>query len=159
MQPILWSILCTILMIIVIAVEMITPTFGVLIAIAVILGIGSSVLAFYDSNTSGYLTTAVNLMLFPASFWIFYKWMGSSRLRSNSEIHRYMGSEPEPESAPHALVGQRGTAMTPLRPGGHAEIGGKRMDVMTEGKFVDAGKNLKVIKVSSGTVLVEEIPN
>ena len=157
MQPILWSVMCTILMVVVIAVEMITPSFGVFIAIAVVFGIGSSVLGFYDSSSMGFFMTAFNLVLFPVSFWGFYKWMGASRLRSDAEIHRYTGDEPEAESAPHPLIGQSGTAVTTLHPGGQAEIGGKRMDVMTEGKYVESGKTVRVIKVSSGTVLVEEV--
>ena len=52
------------------------------------------------------------------------------------------------------MVGQCGTAVTPLRPGGVAEIGGQRVEVTTEGAFVAAGSRLRVIAIDRRRTLV-----
>ncbi len=42
-------------------------------------------------------------------------------------------------------LGEAGRAITPLRPTGIVEIGGRRIEVMTEGEFIAAGSNVKVV--------------
>jgi membrane-bound serine protease (ClpP class) len=43
------------------------------------------------------------------------------------------------------MVGQRGTALSDLRPGGIATIQGRRVDVVTEGDYIQAGEAVEVI--------------
>lgn len=78
------------------------------------------------------------------------------------------GAEPASNSAPSglgleqsgllALVGRTGTAATVLRPAGTAEIGGERVDVVTEGEFVEAGAALRVLYVDGRRVVVAAEP-
>ncbi|MEM8487297.1 MAG: NfeD family protein [Bacteroidota bacterium] len=42
-------------------------------------------------------------------------------------------------------LGEAGRAITPLRPTGIVEIGGRRIEVMTEGEFIAAGSSVKVV--------------
>ena len=52
------------------------------------------------------------------------------------------------------IVGQTGTAVTPLRPTGVAEIGGERLEVTTEGAFVAAGSRLRVVAIDRRRTIV-----
>jgi membrane-bound serine protease (ClpP class) len=52
------------------------------------------------------------------------------------------------------LVGQTGTALSNLRPSGIALIGGKRVDVVTEGGMVERGASVKVLAVEGLRVVV-----
>jgi len=52
------------------------------------------------------------------------------------------------------LLHQTGTAYTPLRPSGTAVINGKRVDVVTEGPFVERGAPIKVVAVEGARVVV-----
>jgi len=156
MQPYLWAVLCSILMVGSVGMEIITPTFGIFTGIAVGFGVGSSILAFMDSSSMGFVFTALNMILFPASYYVFFRWIGQSRMMNQAEIQPVAPVEESAVSPTHPLMGQTGKTVTMLRPGGQAEIGGKRMDVMAQGKFIDANKNIKVIKVSSGDIIVEE---
>ena len=45
--------------------------------------------------------------------------------------------------------------MTPLRPSGIAEFGGKRLQVSAEGTFIPAGKSVTVTGQNGLTVLVK----
>jgi len=53
-----------------------------------------------------------------------------------------------------ALLGQHGVATTDLRPAGAVEIGGRRIDVVTEGQFVTAGSAVEVVAVEGSRVVV-----
>lgn len=43
------------------------------------------------------------------------------------------------------LLGQKGVAITPLRPTGIVEIAGRRIEVRTEGEFIAAGSEVRVV--------------
>lgn len=55
------------------------------------------------------------------------------------------------------LAGKEGLAITPLRPSGTGLFEGKRIDVVTEGSYIENGKKIKIIEVSGGRVIVREI--
>ncbi|WP_151736009.1 NfeD family protein ['Paenibacillus yunnanensis' Narsing Rao et al. 2020] len=54
------------------------------------------------------------------------------------------------------LLGASGISLTPLRPAGTAEVAGERVDVVTEGGFVDAGANISVVKVEGSRIVVKK---
>jgi len=54
-------------------------------------------------------------------------------------------------------VGMTGVTITPLRPAGTADIGGDRVDVVTEGGFASAGAEIKVVLVEGGRVVVRPV--
>ena len=51
-------------------------------------------------------------------------------------------------------LGQRGTAASPLRPAGLADLAGERVDVVSDGEFIDAGEPLEVIRVDGNRIVV-----
>ena len=55
--------------------------------------------------------------------------------------------------------GMEGMALTVLRPAGTAVINDERIDVITEGNFIDKGKKIKVIRIEGSKIFVREIEN
>ena len=55
------------------------------------------------------------------------------------------------------LIGTEGEALSPLRPSGRARLGGRRVDVESEGEFVDKGDRVRVLRVQPGKVIVRKI--
>lgn len=53
------------------------------------------------------------------------------------------------------LIGRSGRALTALRPSGSVEIDGERIDVVTEGEFIDSGSAVSVVSVDGGRVVVK----
>ena len=51
-------------------------------------------------------------------------------------------------------MGRRGTTTTALRPSGKAVFDGRRLNVETEGGYVDAGRPVVVLRVEEGRVVV-----
>jgi membrane-bound serine protease (ClpP class) len=68
-----------------------------------------------------------------------------------------MGADAGYASAPEGdrrWLGQRGTAASPLRPAGLAHLAGERVDVVSDGEFIDAGAPLEVIRVDGNRIVV-----
>ena len=55
------------------------------------------------------------------------------------------------------LIGKQGISITPLRPSGTIVIQNERLDVVTEGSYVDASKTVEVVKVEGSRIVVREI--
>jgi membrane-bound serine protease (ClpP class) len=71
-----------------------------------------------------------------------WKWLEGARL----EAHRPSSAEGRPAPRePVSLLGAKGVALSDLRPGGFAEIGGERVDVVTRGDYIRAGEPIEVI--------------
>jgi len=58
-----------------------------------------------------------------------------------------------------ALLGARGTSHSPLRPAGIAVIDGHRIDVVTRGDMIAAGRPVEVIEVEGNRIVVKESGN
>ncbi|MEG0450037.1 MAG: NfeD family protein, partial [Lysinibacillus sp.] len=54
------------------------------------------------------------------------------------------------------LLGQVGKTITPLRPAGTAQFANERVDVVTEGGYIDAAKHVVVIKAEGSRIVVRE---
>lgn len=55
------------------------------------------------------------------------------------------------------LIGKTGIALTALRPAGVVLVNEERVDVVSEGSFIDKEKNVKVVKVEGSRIVVREI--
>ena len=150
----LWAILCCLLMVVSLRIVLVTPPMGGWTLTALAFAGLSIYLGFRDGGGFGYLMLAVNLTLFPFALAAAFHFLKRSRMIHHAEIQG--GSQDSPEARPLTyLLGQTGKAITPLRPGGAAMIGQARIDVVTEGKFVDADTAIKVIHVEGSKVVVE----
>lgn len=59
--------------------------------------------------------------------------------------------------AEHELVGKLGVAVSTLRPAGIADIEGKRVDVVSDGEFIEAGEPVRVDHVDGNRVVVRHV--
>jgi membrane-bound serine protease (ClpP class) len=66
---------------------------------------------------------------------------------SNRQIGNVGAEKPE-------LLGCTGFAITSLRPAGTAEINGKRVDVVSEGTYIEKGQEIRVIGIEGMRVVV-----
>lgn len=55
------------------------------------------------------------------------------------------------------LIGKTGVAFTTLRPGGTAEIDGKRVDVVADSEYINQGTQIKVLRVEGIKVVVTPV--
>lgn len=71
----------------------------------------------------------------------------------DTEMRAQAGYE-SPPAADRDAMGRHGTALSPLRPAGVADIGGARVDVVSDGTFIDAGTAIEVTRVDGNRVVV-----
>lgn len=53
-----------------------------------------------------------------------------------------------------ALLGTTGKTLTVLRPAGMAELGGRKVDVVTRGEFLDKDSFVEVVEAAGGRIVV-----
>ncbi|MCM8795915.1 MAG: ATP-dependent Clp protease proteolytic subunit [Candidatus Omnitrophica bacterium] len=142
------------------------PGFG----LAGISGIGCILLGIYLSLIKHPLTTSrlqVNRALYTLSFvllavmviiiitWRFLPKTGLwKRIVLNFSESKKEGFNAG--SSREGLLGKTGKTLSSLRPSGRAEIEGETFDVISEGKFIEEGKVIKVIKVEGNKIVVKE---
>jgi membrane-bound serine protease (ClpP class) len=73
----------------------------------------------------------------------------------NTGLDTAIGYASAPESDRHWL-GKTGTAVSPLRPAGIADIDGKRVDIVSQGEWIDSGAPIEVIRVDGNRIVVRE---
>ncbi len=121
--------------------------------------IGALFLAGYDI---GHMSLSISIAFIVAiiAFVILFKWVGTERGifkkiilrdRTTSDLG-YVSIAERPE-----LVGKEGLTATPLRPAGTAVFNEERIDVVSEGGFVEKDKHVMIVQVEGMRVVVREI--
>ena len=107
----------------------------------------------FDVRTANLVFLAVVVGL-TAGALCWFKFFPQSRLAKLFISQRTVGDigTEKPE-----LLHQTGTAFTALRPSGTAMINGKRIDVVTEGPFIERGSPIKVVEVEGARVVVRAV--
>lgn len=82
-------------------------------------------------------------------------WIAKATVGRRLVLREHVKSDPALEISLAALVGQRGVAITPLRPAGTARFGDMRVDVTCESDFVDADTPVVVAAVKGNRVVVK----
>jgi membrane-bound serine protease (ClpP class) len=78
------------------------------------------------------------------------------RLVLETELTVQEGFASAPETD-RAWLGKRGMAATTLRPAGIADIEGERVDVVSDGEFIDVGELLTVVRVDGNRIVVRRL--
>jgi len=55
------------------------------------------------------------------------------------------------------LLGKEGITLTPLRPSGSVIVGNEKLDVVSDGSYIDSDKKVKIIEVEGSRIVVREI--
>jgi len=83
---------------------------------------------------------------------VFYVWqLPKSRFARPFSSNK---TPPPADTTGSHLLHQSGIALSALLPGGIAEIGGRRIDVVSEGGAIDRGRTVRVIAVEGSRVVV-----
>jgi membrane-bound serine protease (ClpP class) len=135
--------------------ELFVPSAGILMLTALLCILWSIVIAFQVHWVVGtiFIATIIGLAFVLPSM-LLRVWrrtpMGKSMF-----LEPPKGDDDEPASQYEELVGQVGKALTPLRPSGSAEIGGKRTDVVADGGvMILEGEKIVVVSAAGNRIAV-----
>jgi membrane-bound serine protease (ClpP class) len=62
-----------------------------------------------------------------------------------------------PPESDRRWLGKGGTTVSPLRPAGIADLDGERVDVVSQGEWIDAGSPIEVIRVEGNRIVVRQV--
>ena len=107
----------------------------------------------FDSSTANIVLLVVLVGVIAGAL-VWFKFFPDSRFAKVFISERTVGEigTDRPE-----LLNQTGKALTTLRPSGTAVISGKRIDVVTEGPFIEPGTPVKVVTVEGMRVVVRSV--
>lgn len=143
-----------------IVLEVFFPSFGVLGTIAAGCIITGGVLAYQSEGGTFLVYLALAFVLAPVvtvfGLKIFPKTpMGKALMLAGTTF------DPDEATAGQGagyeqLLGESGTAQTPLRPSGKVQINGRKIDVVTRGELIERGRRVKVVRVEGNRIFVAE---
>ena len=103
--------------------------------------------------TGGNIALIIALAATSALWWWWANHFQNTRFGRSMTLHTsHTGSTATPGLA--ALIGQTGTTLTPLRPGGTVSIGGKKVDALSDGEFIETGTTIRVTSAQSSSITV-----
>lgn len=149
-------------------------TVGALLVIGIILILLETVLPGMVAGVVGFLCLAAGVVLAYSRFGVaagnkvllgvgfglvvlamlWFRFFPRSRLGQMLVTHRTVGNLGVEQVD---LLNQTGKTLTPLRPSGTALINGRRIDVVTEGPWIQSGVPVKVVAVEGLRVVVRSV--
>lgn len=138
--------------------EIFFPSFGILSVLATLACLGAVILAFQESQETGFWFLTATLVLAPAVVMLGFKLFPKSPMGKHMVAGGLsFGAEAATDPRDLALVGRRGTVEAKCRPAGVARLDGRRVDVVTRGEWIEAGREVEVLEVSGNRVVVREV--
>lgn len=145
--------------ILVILAEIFIPSLGVLTAIALGLLFYSLYLVFTTiSNFAGMVFVGFDLLAIPILVVLGLKILAVSPLSLKNRLSSKEGVVSQ-ASGLEEYRDKQGKSVTTLRPAGIALINGKRLDVVTDGDYIEANTPIIVTGVTGNQIIVEKIVN
>ncbi len=156
MKPYILPILLQVIGILVILAEIFIPSLGLLTAIALSVFFYSLYIVYTTiSTTAGMVLAGLDIVLVPVLLIVGMKILARSPLALKRELSKQEGVVSQKED-PKAYINMKGRSVTDLRPAGMAEIHSQRVDVVTDGEYIDADTPIVVTDVSGNRILVEQ---
>ncbi len=157
MKAYLLPVLLQVIGILVIIAEIFIPSLGVLTVIALAVLAYSLYIVFTSiSTTVGVVFTGVDIILVPFMIVLGIKILAKSPLSLKRELSKQNGVVSQKEKL-ETYINMQGESVTDLRPAGMAQINSQRMDVVTDGEYIDAGTPVVVTGVEGNRIIVDRV--
>lgn len=152
-----WLIAALILIAIILGIAEFFLPGGILGVLSGLTALAAAIITFWEFGpVAGVVLTVGQLMMALIAFVLWIK------LFPQSPVGRWFiltesVDRPAVEAAPEDLLGATGETLTRLNPSGAARIQGKRMAVVAQSGYIDAGVAIQVVKVEKRRIVVRPI--
>ncbi|MEM1118242.1 MAG: NfeD family protein [Bacteroidota bacterium] len=139
-----------------VAVEVtLVPGFNVVGVVGVVGAAVGVVYAFVEYGLGGGLgTLAATILASGGLVYVLWESGAWDRFILSDSLRRDADQDAVEHESRSRALGKTGTAVTPLRPGGVAEVEGARLEVETEGAFIAAGSRVRVVAMDRRRYIV-----
>ncbi len=156
MKAYILPVILQIIGIVVIIAEIFIPSLGVLSVIAFAVLAYSLYIVFTGiSTTAGFIFTGLDIVIIPLLIFAGIKALAISPLALKRELSKNNGVVSQKEQL-EAYLHMKGESVTDLRPAGIALINSQRVDVVTDGEYIDAGTPVIVTDVAGNRIIVDK---
>jgi len=155
----LWILALVVAAMVMFALEIVTPMFGLLAALGVAALAGAVWIGFNIDSTVGLLMIIACIVLTPAYLVAAVKLLPRTPLGRRLFLAkaRRGSADATPEAGQHKeLIGKTGTAETSLRPSGAVRIDGKRIIALSEAGTISRGEKVKVVRSEGFNIVVRK---
>jgi membrane-bound serine protease (ClpP class) len=151
------DILLFVIGVVLLVIEVFVSSFGILGIAGIACLFSGVVLAAYNTKQAA-LSLGLACLVAAVIVGIAIRYFGHKGVWNRFVLKEQLSTEKGYISNPDMsyLLGQKGTALTPLRPAGAAMIGDQRIDVVTRGEFIDRNRPIAVIQIEGTRVVVKE---
>lgn len=163
MTALVWVVVLLVVGLVVMVLEVFLPSGGILGFLSLTAIVAAIATAFLELGaTAGFVVLAVATVVVPVVLALAFRWFPDTPLG-----RRVLPPPPVPDDVvPDAerrrrvreLVGRRGRAASELLPWGSVEIGGERIDAVSEAGPVAAGTEIEVAAVQGTALVVRPAP-
>ncbi|MEX0612514.1 MAG: NfeD family protein [Pirellulales bacterium] len=153
-----WAILLLLAGCALVVMEVFIPSGGIISILAAVAFIGSLVIAFQESATTGpmtgFLFAAVTVFAVPTLLALAFKYWPKTRMGK-----AFLGELPTEEEVltedpRRALIGRVGVARSKMLPSGTVEVDGQMIDAVSQGRAIEPGTYVVIIEVRANRVIV-----
>ncbi len=138
----------------VIVAEIFIPSFGLFSIISICIFIYSLYIVFTEISTvAGMIFTGIDIVLIPVMIIIGLRMLAESSLALKLQLSKKDGVVSQKKGL-EIFIDMKGKAVTDLRPAGIAVIDFKRLDVVTDAEYIDAGTQIIVKDVTGNRIVV-----
>ncbi|MCP4023891.1 MAG: serine protease [Desulfobacteraceae bacterium] len=156
MKPYILPVLLQMIGFLVIITEIFIPSLGLLTLLALGVYFYSIYLVFTTiSTTAGMVFTGLDIVLVPVMIILGMKILARSPLALKRELSKKDGVVSQRKEL-KAYINTKGRSVTDLRPAGTADINSQRLDVVTDGEYIEAGTPIVVTSVTGNRIVVEK---
>jgi len=154
------SIILFVVGIILMAVELSIPGFGIA-GISSIISLVLAILLASKSLAQGMVLVAATAVVVILMIALFFAFLSKGRMSSKLVLKDETSLEEGFSSSADMsfLIGKAGKAETTLRPAGRIVIDQKPYDVITRGEFISPGETIVVVEVTGNRIVVAEASN
>lgn len=151
-------LLCMLLGVGLVVLEMFMPGFGVPgIAGCVLLIAGVAITWVKHGMVPALVVLLISLLLVAASMALSIRSAAKGKLSRSALILQNEENENLPQDEENVFVGREGVAMTVMHPAGLAEFDGVRLNVVSEGDYIEKGTRVVISQVEGVRIVVKPV--
>ena len=158
MTMLLISIILFVVAICILFVDVYIEGFGVLGIVGIAVAAVSIFLSVAFIPFGIYIVLGKIAIMIPGTF-LFFKFLRSRQLDGKLVLTETLAEDKVDVSGLLYFLGKEGITKTALRPQGSADFNGTSVDVLSDSKYIPAGKRVKVVDVKDRKVTVSLIEN
>ena len=129
---------------------------GLLGIIGALIWLAAAAVGYFQFDAPWNTLSAIGLLfLLILTFILWMRFFPKSRMGRGLVLSENLNHS-QSHTEPNIQIGATGKSLSNLRPAGIALIEGKRVDVMADADWIEAGKSVLVVAIQNATIMVRE---